>query len=77
MKTVEEIIAKTLNIKIEDINDRSGPDTTESWDSFNALILVSELEKNFNVKFTIDEVVGVKNVADIKSVLKKHGIKTQ
>lgn len=76
MKKVEEVIAKVLNLDEGKIDDTTGPDNTENWDSFNALILVSELEKNFNVKFTIDEVVGVKNVADIKSVLKKHGIKT-
>ncbi len=77
MKKVEEVIAKVLGLDIAKISNGTGPDNTESWDSFNALILVSELEKNFNVKFTIDEVVGVKNVGDIKGVLQKHGIKTQ
>ena len=38
-------------------------------------MLVSELEKNFNVKFIIDEVIAVKNFKDIKDALKKHGVK--
>ncbi len=76
MKSVEEILAKTLNIKVEEINNESGPANIESWDSFNGLMLVTELEKNFKVKFTLDEVVAVKNVADIKKALQKHGVKT-
>ncbi len=74
MKFVEEILAKVLGIDAGKINDQTGPANTAEWDSFNGLILVTELEKNFNVKFTLDEVVAVKNVADIRIALKKHGI---
>ena len=75
MKSVEEILAKVLGVEVGKINDQTGPDNTSNWDSFNGLILVTELEKNFNVKFTLDEVVKVKNVGDIKKFLKQHGIK--
>lgn len=74
MKSAEEILAKVLGIEMSKINDQTGPANTAEWDSFNGLILVTELEKNFNVKFTLDEVVAVKNVADIKTALKKHGV---
>lgn len=76
MKSVEEVLVKVLNVDASKINDETTPNDVENWDSFNALILVSELEKNFKVKFTLDEVVGVKNVGDIKKVLNKHGVKT-
>jgi acyl carrier protein len=36
--------------------------------------LLSELETGFNVKFTIDEAMDVKNIADIKRHLKNHGV---
>lgn len=74
MKSVEEILAKVLGIDIEKINDQTGPDNATEWDSFNGLILITELEKNFNVTFVLNEVVAVKNVADIKTALKKHGV---
>jgi acyl carrier protein len=32
------------------------------------------LETNFSVKFSIDEAMDVKNVADIKRHLKNHGV---
>ena len=40
-------------------------------------MLVSELEKTFDVKFTMGEVTAVKCVGDIKECLKRHGIALQ
>ena len=74
MKTVEEILSQVLGIDHKSISDSTKPEDIESWDSFNGLVLVTELEKNFDVIFTIDEISEVKNVGDIKKILKKHGI---
>ena len=68
------IISKVFSVPITEINDESSPDTIESWDSFNGLILVDDLESNFNVKFTVSEITDVKNISDIKRHLKNHGI---
>lgn len=72
---LEELLGKVLGIDPSSITDATSPDNTPSWDSFNGLLLVTELEKKFNVSFTIDEVAAVKNVGDIKSSLKQHGAK--
>ena len=71
---VHSIVAKVFSIPISDITDQSGPETIESWDSFNGLILVDELEKNFDIKFSISEITDVKTVADIKRHLKNHDV---
>ena len=68
------IISKVFSVPISEINDESSPETIESWDSFNVLILVDELESNFNIKFSVSEIIDVKNVKDIKSHLKNHGL---
>ena len=69
-----KIIAKVFSISESEINDESGPENIESWDSFNGLLHVDELENHFNVKFTISEITDVKNVADIKRHLKNHNV---
>ena len=69
-----KIIAKVLSISESEISDESGPENIESWDSFNGLVLVDELESHFNVKFTISEITDVKSVADIKRHLKNHNV---
>ncbi len=71
---VHKIIAKVFSISESEVNDQSGPENIESWDSFNGLVLVDELEHHFNVKFTISEITDVKTVADIKRHLKNHNV---
>ena len=71
---LHNIISKVFSVPISEINDESGPETIESWDSFNGLILVDELESNFNVKFSVSEIIDVKNVKDIKIHLNDHGV---
>ena len=68
------IISKVFSVPISEINDESNPETIESWDSFNGLILVDELESIFNVKFSVSEIIDVKNVKDIKTHLTNHGV---
>ena len=68
------IIAKVFSIPESEVNDNSSPENIESWDSFNGLILVDELENHFKIKFSITEITDVKTVADIKRHLKNHNI---
>jgi len=71
---LHNIISKVFSVPISEINDESSPETIESWDSFNGLILVDELESNFNIKFSVSEIIDVKNVKDIKRYLNNHGV---
>ena len=68
------MIAKIMDVSESDITDESGPETIANWTSFNSYVLLYQLESEFNVKFTIDEAVDVKIVADIKRHLKNHGV---
>ena len=68
------IIARVMDVSIDEITDNSSPETIPSWDSFNSYILLDELESEFKTEFTIDEVTETKNVSDIKKNLKIHGI---
>ena len=71
-----EIIAKVLDVPISEINDESNPETIENWDSFNALVLVDELEDEYKIKFGLNEIVESNSVKDIKKYLKIHGVNT-
>lgn len=68
------IISKVMDVPESEINDQSSPENIESWDSFHGLVLVDELENNFNVEFTIEEISDVQNVGDIKRHIKNHNI---
>jgi acyl carrier protein len=68
------VIANVMEVQVTDINDESGPDTIENWDSFRGLVLFEELERKFEVKFTLNELLKIKNVKDIKEMLYLRGV---
>lgn len=74
MKRIKSVLSKVLQIDENSITDETSPENVDTWDSFNALLLISEFEKTFNMSFNIDEVMAIKCVGDIKKLLKKHGI---
>jgi acyl carrier protein len=69
-----QLIAKVMDVQPSEINDMSGPETIENWDSFNGLVLVDELENEFKIKFTLEETTNVKTVSDIKKHLANHNV---
>ena len=71
---VYSIIAKVFSIPESQVNDQSGPENIDSWDSFNGLVLVDELENHYSIKFSISEIIDVKTVSDIKRHLKNHNV---
>ena len=73
-KKLYQIISKILDVPASEINDESSPETIENWDSFNSLMLADELESEFNLSFTLEEIVDSANVAAIKKHLKNHGV---
>ena len=63
-----------MEIESSELTDESSPEDIENWDSYNGLLLVDELESEFNVKFTVEEVFDVNSISDIKKHLVNHGV---
>ena len=75
MARLEKILSKVLEVKENEIKDDSSPDNIENWDSFNGLMIAAELEKASGVTFTMEDVLSVKNVGDIKKALDKYHVR--
>jgi len=69
VKTLFEIVSRVMNIPIEKISDSSGPDSIPDWDSFNMFVLLDEIEKEFDVKFSLEETLEIKTVGDFRKKL--------
>jgi len=67
--TLFEIISRVMNVPIEKISDSSGPDSIPEWDSFNMFVLLDEIEKEFDVKFSLEETLEIKTVGDFRKKL--------
>ena len=67
------IISKVMNVPESEINDQSGPETVQAWDSLNLYMLIDDIESEFNVKFTLEEILEIKNIVYFKKLLVNRG----
>lgn len=69
---LKEVFAEALDLAIEEIEENSSQDNLEDWDSLGHLNLISEIEKTFKVKITMDEVMEMTNYVKVKEVVSIH-----
>ena len=71
-KKLFEIVSRVMNISTTEISETSGSESIPEWDSFNMYVLLDEIEKEFNVKFSLEETLEIKTVGDFR---KKSGVR--
>jgi acyl carrier protein len=67
-----EIASKFLKISVEDLRDDMTPADVPQWDSMNYLLMVAELEREYKIALTMDEVTGAKTLGDVKAAIRKR-----
>lgn len=72
MKTFNQIVSSTFSLKEEDIKDELSSKDIANWDSMNYLMFIAELEKEFNMSFTMDEVMNAQTLGDIRKILESR-----
>ena len=70
MDTLKKIFSSVLGVPVETITPNLCPQNTPAWDSLNAIVLVTEIEKAFNVRFGYDEAMAVKTFGDAVTLVK-------
>ncbi len=70
------ILAKVLLIDENMISDDMSRKKVEEWDSMAHLMLVSEIEADFQVSISDDDIMEIQTVGDIRRILKKLGVTT-
>ena len=68
---VKKIVKETFNLKDEKIEDSWTSEDIAGWDSLGHLKLVMAIEKEFNVKFEIEDMFKIQSICDINDFLKK------
>ena len=53
------------------VNDQTTADDIEDWDSLEHINLVNAIEQEFGVKFTMGEIVSMKNVGEMADLIMK------
>ena len=72
-KTMEEkvieLIARVLNVPTTEIEMDTEIGEPDEWDSLHNVEIISQLEKEFNVKITSDMIMDLEDVSDIVSLI--------
>ncbi len=54
------------------VTESSDKNSISGWDSISNLFFIDSVEKAFQVKFDLDDIMGIQNVGDMVSAVKKH-----
>ncbi|MDO4529487.1 MAG: acyl carrier protein, partial [Lachnospiraceae bacterium] len=55
------------------VTPETNSDSIEDWDSLEHINLVVAIEKAFDLKFSMDEVTGMKDVGEMVEIIKERG----
>ena len=77
--TRNEILEKVIEIckdVFEDddliLTESSSSSDVEEWDSLSHLSLISDVEDEFSIKLTLDEISNSKNLGELVSAIMRH-----
>ena len=73
MNKFNQLVSVNLKIEEEKITDALTMHDIPEWDSMNFLLLIAELEKEYGVTFSMDDVLALNSIGDIRALLEKTG----
>ena len=68
---LNDIVEKILLIDRDQITPELSREDLEDWDSMTHLVLISDIEAEFNISFTDDEVSNILTLDDILKLIEK------
>tara|TARA_B100000780_G_C20936877_1_gene373574 strand:- start:64 stop:303 length:240 start_codon:yes stop_codon:yes gene_type:complete len=66
---VKSILVDILRCNEIDINENSSADEIDQWDSLAHIRLVLEIERQFNIKFSLGELQNLKNMSGLVNLV--------
>jgi len=64
-----EVMADILEVKPGDVTRETVRDGHPTWDSFNHLRLMTAIEEEFGVQFTMDEIESIETAGQLDDLL--------
>lgn len=71
-KKIEMICRDVFEDETLVVSDETKASDVDGWDSLSHLSLINEIENEFNVKFTLGEITGSKNLGELVDALIAH-----
>ena len=69
--TIRRTMARTFDVPEASITERTNADAVEAWDSISHLVLLTGLEKRFNVALPTAEVNAAQDVGALLDIIER------
>ena len=69
MKSFNTIVSDIFHIEESQINDNLTPKDIPEWDSMSYLLFIAELEKEYKMSFSMNEVIEAQSLGDIRKIV--------
>lgn len=66
---LNEIFQEVFDDEEIEVTETTSSDDIEDWDSLEHINLVAAVEQEFDIKFTMAQVVGMKNVGEMVDII--------
>ena len=65
IESIREIIISVIEHENFEMNNELIASDVDGWDSLSQLMIISEIEKRFEIKFKLNEVYDIENLGDL------------
>lgn len=65
LSNVIKITAESLGVRESDVNENTLMEEMEEWDSLTHMELIANLESEYNIEFTVDEIMEMVSIRKI------------
>ena len=66
--------SEALTLNVEDVTDELSYQSIVEWDSISHMILISQIEEDFEVSLETDDVIEMSSVGKAKEILSKYDV---
>ena len=67
---VVQLFAEVLECDVSSLADESTPETTPGWDSLAMVKLIVEIEDAFDIELTMNDVLEMRSIKDVKEIVR-------
>tara|TARA_B110000902_G_C14235773_1_gene560542 strand:+ start:1260 stop:1496 length:237 start_codon:yes stop_codon:yes gene_type:complete len=69
---VIKIIAEAIEIEVNKIDEDTAIGDFPNWDSMGQLVIITSLEKEFDIKFDPEDIMELEDVGDMIAAIEEH-----
>lgn len=69
LQEINKVCKRVFRDESLTVTEATAAKDVDGWDSISNLFLIDELEKTFNMKFELDDILNAQNIGDLATVI--------